>query len=147
MTAEPIILNGKCTAIDPTTRTFTMKEVDGTETPFKWTEPLDVVMRKWKAGYYLSVQYDPDTHTVKNVKYWQEGKDQFPREKGRGGQYQSRNEKLIVYQTCYKECCETVREMVILPTDVLDETEFNRVMDIALERAKRDAKELIRAAE
>jgi hypothetical protein len=54
-------------------------------------------------------------------------------------------EKLIVYQTAYKEACETVRAHVLQLKPLMDETEFNRAMDIALARAIKDGKALIEA--
>ena len=145
---DPLIINGKCNAIDPTAKTFTMREVDGTETPFKWTEPLDMIMRKWKAGYYLTVEYDSDSHLVKNVKYWQEGKDKFPRpEKGNRGNWQPRNDKAIMLQVCYKEACETARVHLLQLSEPFEETECERVMDWAVARAIKDAKALIKEAE
>ena len=61
-------------------------------------------------------------------------------------EYVSLRERLIIHQTTYKECCATVRELIMLPNECLSEDEFNRVMDIALERAKKDAKALVEAA-
>lgn len=151
-TPTDITLNGKCSAMDAPTRTFRMKDIDGTEHPFKWTEPLDVVMvkngeAKWKVGYYLSVTYNPDTHAVKNVTYWNEGKDKFPKNQSGGGgrPYTPRNEKPMIYLCAYKEACETVRALILQPDAVLDETEFDRVMDIALKRALKDGAELCKA--
>jgi len=108
--AKDISLNGKCTLMDAPARTFRIKDETGAEHPFKWTEPLDVVMikngsEKWKVGYYLTVTYDPDSRTVKNVSYWQEGKDKFPKDQ-RGGSGKSwqmpRNEKAIMFECCLK---------------------------------------------
>jgi len=116
MTApEDISLNGKCIAMDAPNRTFRMKDVDGTEHPFKWTEPLDVVMMrngeaKWKTGYYLTVTYNPDTHAVKNVTYWQEGKDKFPREQRSGGGGRPANDKAILFQCLLKAAVELRKE-------------------------------------
>lgn len=107
---KTIDLNGKCTAMDVPNRTFRIKDVDGAEHPFKWTEPLDVVMVKnsearWKPGYYLTVTFNPDTHVVKNVAYWQEGKEKFPKE-ARGGGGRPRNERAIMLQCLFKGAVE-----------------------------------------
>jgi len=61
-------------------------------------------------------------------------------------EYVSLRDRIFLHQTTYKECCATVRELIMLPNESLDEEEFNRVMDIALERAKKDAKALVEAA-
>lgn len=137
-TPADIVLNGKCVAMDVTTRTFKMKDTDGTEHPFKWTEPLDVVMvrngeAKWKSGYYLAVTYNPDTHTVKNVAYWQEGKDKFPKTATGGGgrPYQPRNEKPMVYESAFKSCVDLVR-----PDDFVGMNYAERVEAVRIEADK-----------
>ena len=61
-------------------------------------------------------------------------------------EYVSLERRISMHQTTYKECCATVRELIMLPNECLSEDEFNRVMDIALERAKKDAKALVEAA-
>lgn len=61
-------------------------------------------------------------------------------------EYVSLRERLIVYQTCHKESCETARCLMLIPDGAFDEEEYNRLMDIAVERAKKDAKALIEAA-
>ena len=61
-------------------------------------------------------------------------------------EYVSLRDRIFIHQTIYKECCATVRELIMLPNECLSEDEFNRVMDIALERAKKDAKALVEAA-
>jgi hypothetical protein len=108
---DDVVLNGKCCTMDGPTRTFRMKDIDGSEHPFKWTEPLDVVMMKngearWKPGFYLTVTYNSDTHTVKNVTYWNEGKDKFPKDQkgsGSGRPYSPpRNEKAIMFECALK---------------------------------------------
>jgi len=60
-------------------------------------------------------------------------------------EYVSLRERLIVHQTTYKECCATVRELILCPNESLDEDEFNRITDLALKRAKADAKALLEA--
>jgi hypothetical protein len=97
-------LKGKVTIISMEKRQITLKDTDGILHPFTWTEPLDVVMRKWKEGYYLAVKYDGSI--LKNASYWQEGKDAFPKTQGTGYKGQSRNDKAIILQTCMKEAAD-----------------------------------------
>ena len=97
MTSD-IPLNGKCTFMDITKREFKIRDEEGQERPFNWTEPLDVVMTKngqprWKPGFYLTVTFDPETHIVKNVVYWKEGASLFPKESRGGRSYTPRNER------------------------------------------------------
>ena len=62
-------------------------------------------------------------------------------------EYVSLRDRLIVRQTTYKECCDTVRCLMLVPEGTFDEEEFNRIMDIALARSLKDAKALIEAGE
>ena len=117
---------------------------------------------KLQKGYYVApVIKDVDTSASGKIKeayivslpYKQRPED-FPRQQqkkgGFGGRpYQQRNEKSIIYQVCYKEACETAR-CLIEKGDFEQDNDLtkavNAMMDIALERAKKDAKALIEAA-
>ena len=72
MTDNPQIpeFKGKVSRIDPDQRIIQMKDADDIIHPFKWTEPLDVVMCRWKPGYYLAVKYDEKTSVIKHAEYW-----------------------------------------------------------------------------
>lgn len=143
---EDKILNGKLESINTEKRQFTIKDVDGVIHPLNWVPVLDVVMQKWKPGYYLAVTMTQDD-AVKNVVYWQEGKDKFPKPVRSGGG-QPRNERIIVLQTCYKECAEMARQVIMLssgmPEDKSDTQVMKELMDWVVERAKADADELCR---
>jgi hypothetical protein len=116
-------------------------------------------------GDIVHIRYDDrgyllDIEIVEKGKPGEQPKPKLPEEKKPGAiqgtevprqpvpvkEYVSLRERLFVHQTTYKENCETVREMMVIPDEVLDEKEFNRIMDIALTRAKADAKALIEAA-
>jgi hypothetical protein len=97
---------GKVSEIDQNTRTVTMKDELGAVHPFKWTEPLDVVMQKWKPGYYLTLKHDADTYLLKSAVYWQEGKDVFPKSQGSGKSYAPRNEKPVIFESVFKTCSD-----------------------------------------
>jgi hypothetical protein len=58
-------------------------------------------------------------------------------------QYKNR---IIVLETCYKECCQTCRELLIIPDEALDEEQLKEIHRIAVEQAKVDAKALMQAA-
>lgn len=143
---EDKILNGKLESINTEKRQFTIKDVDGVIHPLNWVPVLDVVMQKWKPGYYLAVTMTQDD-AVKNVVYWQEGKDKFPKPVRSGGG-QPRNERIIVLQTCYKECAEMARQNLILSPNSFEgqtmDAVLNAHMDWVVERAKADADELCR---
>jgi hypothetical protein len=94
-----IEFKGKVSAIDTQKRILHIKDEKGTNAILEWTDVLDVVMHKWKPGYYLVLKYDADTYIIKSASYWQEGKDTFPKEKGN---FKPRNEKLIVVQVLVK---------------------------------------------
>jgi hypothetical protein len=141
-------LKGKVTVFSSEKRQITLKDVDGILHPFTWTEPLDIIMRKWKEGYYLKITHEG--YILKNASYWQEGKDAFPKTHppGSGGRpFTPRNEKPIIYQVCFKEACAMAREIMIRNTSFPPELDpANSLMDWALERAKKDSKALIEAA-
>jgi hypothetical protein len=102
---------GKVSAIDPAARILTMKDESGAPHIFKWTEPLDIVMNKWKAGYYITLKYDGDTYFLKNATYWQESKDKFPKTQPGGGRpYTPKNDKPMAYESAFKSCVELVRD-------------------------------------
>jgi hypothetical protein len=103
---------GKVSAIDPAVRILTMKDESGAPYIFKWTEPLDVVMNKWRTGYYLTLKYESDTYFLKNATYWQEGKDQWPKgQQGSGGRpYTPKNDKPMAYESAFRSCVELVRD-------------------------------------
>jgi len=114
-------------------------------------------IRKLKPGYYVAPVIDGvDTSISGKVKEayikalpYKDRPADFPRAQNKpfgGGGGRPRNEKIIAYQTCYKEACETIRALVLQPDAVLNEAEFNRLMDIAITRAKKDGKELCDAA-
>jgi len=119
-------------------------------------------IRKLQKGFYVApVITDVDASVsgkikeayIKGLPYKERG--DFPRQQqkkggfGGGRPYTPRNEKPIIYQVCYKEACETVR-CLVEKGDFEQDNDLtkavNAMMDIALERAKKDAKALIEAA-
>jgi|WetSurMetagenome_2_1015567.scaffolds.fasta_scaffold669403_2 hypothetical protein len=97
-------MKGKVSAIDTGKCQVTMKDELGVLHIYQWTEVLDVVMRKWKVGYYLDIKYDADTYLIKSATYWQEGKDVFPKDVK--AFQKPRNERLIVTQMLVKTWSE-----------------------------------------
>ncbi len=151
MTDETRMFQGRVGALDYEKRIVTMKDEQGVQHPFKWPVELDVIMQKWKAGYYLPMEYHEETRVLKSCAYWQEGKDKWPKGQ-QGSRGQPRNEALIVYQTVYKTNAENIRGMLPMidwnarvNMEVLTET-YNNLMDLVLDRTKKDAAELIRAS-
>jgi hypothetical protein len=175
MTGTPIIppeetAEGNVTEIDLENRSMLIE--DRTGAPFMklfWNKvqeefdghPTALInqIRKLKQGYYVapvigsvdeSISGKIKEAYIKALPYKERPAD-FPRSQnkrpfGSGAGGRPRNEKIIAYQTCYKEACETIRALVLQPDAVLDEVEFNRLMDIAVARAKKDGKDLCDAA-
>ena len=112
---EPRDYKGKVSAVDLDKRILTMFDEMGVTHPFKWTEPLDVVMQKQKVGYYLSLKYDDETRVLKSAHYWSEWKENWKPAQNQKPQWQGkpRNEKIIVLQSSLKvaadlfQCCTT----------------------------------------
>jgi hypothetical protein len=102
---------GKIKTIDFTKRVVTIVDPQGTPTILKWPEPLDVVLRKRKEGYYIKGTYLSDTQTMKTNEYWSEGNDVFAkaRQAGHGGgrpYTPPRNEKAIMFGCALKTAGE-----------------------------------------
>jgi len=130
---------GKVSAIDHSTRTVTMKDELGAVHPFKWTEPLDVVMQKWKPGYYLTLKHDADTYLLKSAIYWQEGKDIFPKSQGSGKTYAPRNEKPMIFESVFKSCCD-----LAVHHENFDKQKYEDRMDRIWQIAKKISLEIIK---
>ena len=153
MPEEPISVEGNLATVDLEKRFFTLENREGVIfIRIDW-DPLpyfDQKMRKQKIGYYekpVVVMTGENTARLKELEYTARLVS-FPKrqqQKGGGRPFQPRNEKIIVYQCTYKEACETVRRQLLVPQEIFDEAEFNRVMDIALARAIKDGKALIEA--
>ena len=126
---------GKVFLIDLTARTITMKDELGAVHPFKWTEPLDVVMRKWKAGYYLTLTHDADTYLLKNAVYWQEGSAVFPKPTG-GKSFAPRNEKPVIFESVLKTCSDAFNPDTITPYEKKMERIWTVAKRISLEIIK-----------
>jgi len=136
-------LIGKIAVIELPKRHLVVMDKDSILHPYTCVEPLDVVLQKQKVGYFVKVTVDGDL--CKKIEYAPRPAD-WPF-KVAGKPFVPRNEHLIVHQTTYKECCDTVRCLMLVPEGTFDEEEFNRIMDIALARSLKDAKALIEAGE
>ena len=134
-------LKGKVTIISMEKRQITLKDTDGILHPFTWTEPLDVVMRKWKEGYYLAIKYDGSI--LKNASYWQEGKDAFPKPQS-GYKGQPRNDKAIILQCCLKVAADV--RMTAWGTPLNTIAEYQVVMAGITAEAIKAARELCKEA-
>jgi hypothetical protein len=124
-------MKGKLIAIANDKRIITLKSETGELRLFKWEDVLDVIMQKWKPGYYLDLKYDADTYLLKAAKYWQEGKDVFPKE---AKAFQKpRNERLIVVQVLIKAYTDLVL-MSFNPEDV----DFDIARNLVLKAVEED---------
>jgi hypothetical protein len=142
-------VEGQIVGIDYDKRLVRVKDIAGETTLIIWPASRDEPFKKQKEWWFVRITGEIVDHTFvpADVAYWKKP-DNWPKPAGGSGGWkgQPRNEKPIIYQVCFKEACETVRALVLQPDKVLDEKEFNRLMDMALERAKKDAKALIEAA-
>ena len=127
MTAEKEF-NGAVSAIDTSKRILTMFDEHGVTHPFKWTEPLDVVLAKQKIGYGLTLKYDDETRVLKSAVFWSkpEGFN-----KGKGKSYAPRNEKPMIHESAFKTCADLVRD-----TDFPGQTYEQRVEAVRVQAEK-----------
>ena len=153
---NPVEVEGNIWEIDFPNRYFTLS--DKQHKPFikvfwKFQHEKDTRILKQKAGYYeapIVEMEDPDIGGglkeawLVGLPYLERPAD-YPRipKPGKGSNGSNpRNDRAIIYQTAYKECCETARHHLLQLADQFDEAECNRVMDWALTRAKADAKDI-----
>ena len=133
-------LIGRIISTDVQKRQIVITDKDSILHPYNVPESLDIILQKQRAGWYVKITSEGDL--VKRIEFAQKPAD------WKGNTYQKpRNENLIVHQTTYKECCDTVRCLMLCPDGTFDEAEFNRLQDIALARSIKDAKALIEAGE
>jgi hypothetical protein len=150
-------IEGQIVGIDHDKRLIRVKDIGGTTHLITWPAIRDEAFKKQKEWWFvrLTGEFIDHEFVPSDVAYWKKP-DNWPASKGGfgggGRPYQPRNEKPIIYQVCYKEACETVRSInnkdsaAILKTDEEFSIWFNKMMDMALERAKKDAKALIEAS-
>ena len=142
-------IEGQIVGIDKDKRLIRVKDIDGTTHLITWPAVRDEAFAKQKEWWFvrLTGEYKDHEFIPADVAYWKKP-DNWPASKGGfggGRSYTPRNEKPIIYQVCYKEACETIRG--IFTGKYMDNKEaqkaFDTMMDMALERAKKDAKVLI----
>lgn len=157
MTSNLKTIEGQITTLDIPAHNVWLKDRDGNEHYFIWGPALHDQMSKLKPYWFtkLTGEQDkdfPDLWKLTACQFFKRPDDWpfKPPAKGYGHGYQPRNENLIVYQTCYKEACETARSMMVMALSCRNEPfdeveEYNRLLDIALARAIKDGKALIAA--
>lgn len=119
-------------------------------------------IRRLKPGYYVApvvvIEQSESAGGLKEASLrdlpYKDRPADFPKVPKKGGgqsgsrQYQQRNERIIVLQTCYKECAEMARQVIMLssgmPEDKSDTQIMKELMDWVVERAKADADTLCR---
>ena len=117
-------------------------------------------IRRLKPGYYVApvvgIEQSESAGGLKEASLldlpYKDRPADFPKVPKKGGgqsgsrQWQPRNERIIVLQTCYKECAEMARQVIMLssgmPTDKSDIDVINEYMDWVIQRAEKDADEL-----
>lgn len=145
-------VEGQIVAIDHQAHKITVKDRAGASHTFIWPPQFNDVMGKLKQWWFTKITGEqekdfPDLWRMTAQDFFKRP-DDWPASQHHGGgrPFQPRNEKPIVYQVCYKEACETMRAVMLVPDHSVDEVEYNRLMDIALARAKKDAEDLCKAA-
>jgi len=146
------VVEGQIVFLDAGAHKITVKDRAGTSHAFIWPAPMNDQMAKLKQWFFIRATGEqekdfPDLWRLTAQEYFKKPED-WPTSGGNHGgggrSFQPRNEKIITYQTCYKEACETVRKMAEIRED--KDVTFEALMDLALARAKKDAKELCDAA-
>ena len=136
MTDEMI---GKIASIDLTKRTIVLMDKDSILHPYKVPEALDIILQKQKQGWYVKITSEGES--AKRIEYAPRPAD-WPFQKGQGKQYQPRNERLIVIQSCAKLAAD-----VFAITTTPDTMDFDTAMDLIIDRAIHDADWIMKAGE
>lgn len=150
-------VEGNVAEIDLDNKYFILE--DRTGKPFVkiyWKAAHEDKMRKQKVGYYEAplVTLEENTGGMQEailVDLPFKDRGDFPRMQKKGGfggkSYTPRNEKIVAYECCYKEACETARHVsMVCQTEGEDPAMlYNRLMDMALARALKDGAELCKA--
>jgi hypothetical protein len=137
-----IEFKGRVSVIDMGERIITMKDTSGAPHIFKWTEPLDVIMRKWKPGYFLVLNYVADTYLLKSSSYWMEGKEVWPKQTFSAKPSYPRNDRLMSLLSMCKLGAE-----VFAITTTPNQMDFDTAMDLIIDRAIHDTDTIMKAGE
>jgi hypothetical protein len=141
---------GQIQAVNPDKRGIAVKDVDGVVHPFYWLPALDPVFSRLQKWWYIKITAEGVGDEWRAISQTKADKPEGWKSSGFGGKgnYQPRNDRAIIYQTAYKEACETART-IAKNTGWSNETEaekaFNKIMDMALTRALKDGAELCKA--
>lgn len=142
-------IEGQITTLDIPAHKVWLKDREGNTHYFIWGPALHDKMSGLKQWWFvrLTGEYEKDVDLWRlTAQDYFKRPDDWPFKKPVGkGTWQPRNENLIVFQCTYKECCETMRVLAVKFRESFDDGEFQRMMDIARDRAIADAKALIAA--
>lgn len=131
-------LKGRAGQINADKRTIALEDKEGVIHPLTWTPELDVVMAKWKTGFYLKIHVDGEQ--IKKCVYWNEGKTEMPRKQGGGRPFQPRNEKLIVAQCLVKAYTD-----LYIASNPPDGVDFNTGRETILAAVEVDVDRMMKA--
>jgi len=141
---------GQIVTVVPEKRGIAIKDVEGIIHPLYWLEGNDGVFSRLQKWWFIEVTAEKMGEEWRAISQTKADKPEGWKSSGFGGKgnYQPRNDKAIIYQTAYKEACETART-IAKNTGWSNETEakkaFEQVMDMALARALKDGAELCKA--
>ena len=140
-------VEGQITSINHEKRGVAIKDKAGDTHPFYWSENVKMInnkgdeLKQWWFIRVVAEKGKDDTWWITSQSYFQRPED-WPTSGGRKptGQYQPRNERLIVLQSCAKLAADVYMFTTVpMFSDVEVETpDFDTVMDEIIARAIKD---------
>ena len=129
------VILGAVASIDHTNRKAVVVDEQGTSIPLIWTASgyIGEKMAKLKEGYYREFTCEKgDYLVIVAIKYLdspQWVKDRFKGKSGsgRGGSFQPRNERPVIFESIFKSCCDAFPD----DASVKYEDKINRIWAVA----------------
>ena len=139
---KPVVIEGQIIAVSAEARTLAVKNKGGVTTPLKWLPARDPDFGRLGQWWFIRVvaEKQGDYLIAQAQSKWQKPDDWPARGGASGGrQYQPRNERLIVLQSCAKLAAE-----VYAITTTPDTQDFDQAMDTIIARAIKDTETLMK---
>jgi len=142
-------VEGQIVSINHEKRGVAIKDKAGDTHPFYWSENVKMVnnkgeeLKQWWFIKVIAEKAKDDTWWITSQGYFQRPAD-WPTSGGRKptGQYQPRNERLIVLQSCAKLAADVY---AITNLTTVQPEDFDAAMDLIIARAIKDCETLMKA--
>ena len=147
MTEELKQTEGQIVSINHDKRGLAIKDKSGDTHPFYWQDHIKMTnnkgepLKQWWFIKVVAEKRHDDTWWITSQGYFQRP-DDWPTTGGRKPEYQPRNERLIVIQSCAKLGAD-----VFAITTTPDRMDFDTAMDLIIARAIKDTETIMKAGD